>query len=192
MPELTTRPLYTIAADIRANWPEIYFGAVPYVEAMECLTNLADRFGEDDGRLVVAYFLSNAKTWRGETATRIKNELRVMVGQKPVVPRPGVTKTPTARPVIDPEAVSNARAENKLGAAIVKAAVMRAIFCPYTGVVLDMRRAVVIDTGTTRFVCAATRYDEMRATLESAAEQLGRTIKVYDGRELFTPAGRVR
>jgi hypothetical protein len=33
----------------------------------------------DSGRSIVAYFLSNASTWRGETAKRIKLELNKML-----------------------------------------------------------------------------------------------------------------
>ena len=81
--------------------------------------------------------------------------------------------------------------EDKLaGRAIVKAAVMRAIFCPYTGDILDMRRAVVVDTGTTSFVCTARHWDELLAEHPTTLADMkrlngGRAVKVYDGRELF-------
>lgn len=75
----TTRPLYTIAREILADWQRPYFGAVPYVQAMAHLASAADQYGLDDGRSVVRYFLANASTWRGETAKRVKAELRAMV-----------------------------------------------------------------------------------------------------------------
>lgn len=76
---MTTRPLYEIASDIRANWPTPYFGAVPYIEAMAQLGDISDRYGYEDASGVVAYFLANAKTWRGPEARRIKAELKALV-----------------------------------------------------------------------------------------------------------------
>ena len=71
-----TRPLYEIADDIRRNWSKPYFGAVPYIEAMGSLSNIKDNYGYDSGDSIVRYFLSNAATWRGEDARRIKAELK--------------------------------------------------------------------------------------------------------------------
>jgi hypothetical protein len=65
-----------IAADIRANWPKPYFGAVPYIFALRHLNQVSEPYGLDSGVSVVAYFLANAATWRGEHARRIKQELR--------------------------------------------------------------------------------------------------------------------
>jgi hypothetical protein len=76
----TPRPLYTIAADIRNSWPRPYFGAVPYLEAMAGLTAITDKYEYDDADDIVRYFLSNATTWRGADARRIKAELKAMVG----------------------------------------------------------------------------------------------------------------
>lgn len=70
-----SRPLYEIAREIRRNWNPIWFGAVPYLDAMCSLDKVTDDYGADSGQLIVAYFLSNAATWRGETARRIKAEL---------------------------------------------------------------------------------------------------------------------
>lgn len=73
------RPLYVIAADIRRTWPKVYFGAVPYLEAMGYLNGLTGTFGDDSAKDIVTYFLSNAATWRGEDARRIKAELKAMI-----------------------------------------------------------------------------------------------------------------
>ena len=73
------RPLSVIAAEIAAEWPTPYFGAVPYLDAMRSLDSVTDSFGWDSGKDTVLYFLSNAKTWRGESARRIKAELKAMV-----------------------------------------------------------------------------------------------------------------
>jgi hypothetical protein len=73
------RPLFTIAEEIRADWKNVYFGAVPYLDAMSSLTSINQDYGSDDAKSIVLYFLSNATTWRGETARRIKAELKAMV-----------------------------------------------------------------------------------------------------------------
>ncbi len=73
------RSLRTIARDIRANWPKVYFGAVPYLEAMAQLETVRDSYGYDDAKSIVLYFLSNATTWKGPEARRIKAELKAMV-----------------------------------------------------------------------------------------------------------------
>ena len=73
------RPLSTIAREVRLNWVKPYFGAVPYLEAMGSLSSVTDRYFEDDGRTIVAYFLANATTWRGEVARRVKAELKAML-----------------------------------------------------------------------------------------------------------------
>lgn len=80
--ETAPRPLHVIAEEIRRDWTKPYFGAVPYLKAMESLTSVADAYGYDDGEYIVMYFLSNAGTWRGETARRIKAELKGMTGIK--------------------------------------------------------------------------------------------------------------
>lgn len=74
----TTRPLYEIAREIRRDWKKVYFGAVPYLDAMATLDSIDDNYMFDSGKSVVLYFLSNASTWRGETAKRIKAELKAM------------------------------------------------------------------------------------------------------------------
>jgi hypothetical protein len=70
------RKLYEIAADVRANWLPVNYAALPYLNAMANLTDISDRYGEDSARSIVLYFLSNATTWRGEHARRIKAELK--------------------------------------------------------------------------------------------------------------------
>lgn len=76
----TPRPLYEIANEIRKDWgKKMYFGAVPYVQAMQSLDKITDNYISDSGRSIVAYFLGNAMTWRGETARRVKAELNEML-----------------------------------------------------------------------------------------------------------------
>ena len=70
------RPIYEIAKDIRKDWPKPHFAARPYLEALLCIGNKGDAFGADSGASIVAYFLSNAATYRGDNARRLKAELR--------------------------------------------------------------------------------------------------------------------
>lgn len=72
------RPLYEIARDIRKDWKNVSPYAAPYLQAMFCLESITDNYGFDPGRSIVAYFLANAGSWRGETAKCIKAELKAM------------------------------------------------------------------------------------------------------------------
>jgi hypothetical protein len=74
-----TRSLSIIANDIRKDWAKPYFGAVPYLDAMRSLDTLRDKYYFDDAESVVRYFLSNATSWKGETARAIKAELKSML-----------------------------------------------------------------------------------------------------------------
>jgi hypothetical protein len=75
-----TRPLYQIASEIRKDWgSKVNYAAKPYLDAMASLDSINDRYIMDSGRSIVAYFLSNASSWRGETAKRIKAELNAML-----------------------------------------------------------------------------------------------------------------
>ena len=81
----TARPLYQIANEIRQNWKksvsgtDVWFGAKPYLDAMSTLDKISDNYGLDSGKSIVAYFLGNANTWRGEKAREIKKELNAML-----------------------------------------------------------------------------------------------------------------
>jgi hypothetical protein len=78
----TARPLYEIAREIKKDWVKVNFGAVPYLDAMRSLDSINDSYGMDSGKSIVLYFLSNASTWKGENAKRIKAELKKMAGIK--------------------------------------------------------------------------------------------------------------
>jgi len=73
---MTHRPLTDIAREINADWVNPYFGAVPYLNALAGMHSIHDKFGYDDARGIVLYFLSNAGSWRGPVAKRIKAELK--------------------------------------------------------------------------------------------------------------------
>lgn len=72
---LETLSIRAIAALIKKDWKNVYFGAVPYLDAMFYLDTIEDSFGEDPGKEVVLYFLANAQTWKGEVARAVKKEL---------------------------------------------------------------------------------------------------------------------
>ena len=76
------RSISTIAREIRADWTKPYFGAVPYLSAMQSLDSIDDNYYEDSGKSVVLYFLANASTWKGEKARAIKAELKKLAGIK--------------------------------------------------------------------------------------------------------------
>ena len=73
------RPLFEIAREIRKDWKNVSYYAAPYLNAMSCLNSVDDNYIMDSGRSIVRYFLANAGSWRGETAKRIKAELKEMV-----------------------------------------------------------------------------------------------------------------
>lgn len=72
------RTLNEIAIEIYGDWKNVNFAAKPYLEAMSTLTSIEDNYMFDSGKSVVLYFLCNASTWRGETAKRVKAELKAM------------------------------------------------------------------------------------------------------------------
>ena len=46
---------------------------------MYSLNGVGDKYGLDDAKSIINYFLTNASTWRGDTAKRIKAELKQMI-----------------------------------------------------------------------------------------------------------------
>lgn len=68
-----------IAKEIRQTWTKPYFGAVPYINALCMVTSYTTGYGADSIPNIINYFLSNASTWRGEDAKRIKSELKQLL-----------------------------------------------------------------------------------------------------------------
>jgi hypothetical protein len=77
-----TRPIHTIASEILQDWKRPYFGAVPYLAAMQSLDTIDDAYGYDDAETVILYFMSNATTWRGAKAREIKAELKALTARR--------------------------------------------------------------------------------------------------------------
>jgi hypothetical protein len=61
------------------DWITLSPYAKPYLDAMSTLVSVKDNYYADSGSSVVAYFLANAGGWRGDTARRIKAELKLML-----------------------------------------------------------------------------------------------------------------
>jgi hypothetical protein len=79
--KIKTHSVRELALLISVNWKQtsksgIYFGAVPYLEAMFTMNSVNDNYGMDSGKSIILYFLSNANTWKGEIAKAIKAELK--------------------------------------------------------------------------------------------------------------------
>ena len=74
------RSLNTIAREIKLDWnSKVNYAAKPYLDCMLSLDSINDNYGYDSARSVVSYFLANARTWKGETAKRVKLELNTML-----------------------------------------------------------------------------------------------------------------
>ena len=80
MTTTTYRPIYEIAREIRKDWGiKVNYAAKPYPEAMECLSTINGMYEFESADMIVRYFLCNASTWRGDTAKRVKAELKAML-----------------------------------------------------------------------------------------------------------------
>lgn len=76
---MTPRPIFEIAEEIARDWRKPYFGAVPYLNAMHSLVDLDSRYIAEDAEGILRYFLANSGTWRGDTAKRVKAELKAIL-----------------------------------------------------------------------------------------------------------------
>ena len=76
------RKVNEIAREIQQDWKNVPYYAQPYLNAMRHLEYMDDDFYLDNGVSVILYFLSNAGSWRGETARRVKAELKAMLAAR--------------------------------------------------------------------------------------------------------------
>ena len=70
------RAISEIAAEIDEKWKKVSPYARPYLDAMYELETIDDKYLYDDAESIILYFLSNAASWRGDDAKRIKKELK--------------------------------------------------------------------------------------------------------------------
>jgi hypothetical protein len=75
----TARPLHVIAHEIASDWAQVNYAAQPYLDAMHTLSTIDEHYYQDSASSIVAYFLSNATTWRGPVARTIKAELKAQL-----------------------------------------------------------------------------------------------------------------
>ena len=73
------RTLREIAIEISNDWSPPNYTAKPYLKAMLMMDTVENGFGLDSGESVLIYFLRHAGKWRGETARRVKAELKKMI-----------------------------------------------------------------------------------------------------------------
>lgn len=76
------RSLSVIFSEVRSDWAKANDENHPagaYAVPLSSLDSLDDSYGADNARGLVRYFLANAGGWRGETAKRVKAELKNMV-----------------------------------------------------------------------------------------------------------------
>jgi len=72
------RSIRSIALDIRREWAKVNYAAKPYLDAMMELNSINDKYGFDNARSILLYFLSNASSFRGERAKALKAELKAL------------------------------------------------------------------------------------------------------------------
>ena len=77
------RTFQQIARDIKSTWLNVYFGAVPYLDAMLELdtSDPSESYLYDSAGDIARYFLANAQTFRGEDARRLKAELKSLINE---------------------------------------------------------------------------------------------------------------
>ena len=78
---MSKRTFQQIAKDIKSTWLNVYFGAVPYLEAMLELdtTDPDTMYYNDSAENIALYFLANASTFRGSDAKKLKEELKKLI-----------------------------------------------------------------------------------------------------------------
>jgi len=74
--DIKTQTLAELATHIRNDWKKVNFAAVPYLDSLSTIDTIKDEgYGFDMPNQQIAYFLSNAGSWRGDAARTIKAEL---------------------------------------------------------------------------------------------------------------------
>ena len=72
---MSRRTIGDIAEEISSDWTPRYPGN-EYIKPMMYLGSIDDNYYHESARSIVLGFLSNAAGWRGDTARRVKAELR--------------------------------------------------------------------------------------------------------------------
>jgi hypothetical protein len=64
------------AIEISTDWKNIPRSASAYLDCMADLEHINDMYMHDSARSIILRFLCNASQWKGDTARRIKAELK--------------------------------------------------------------------------------------------------------------------
>ena len=73
------RSLCVIGREIKRIWGKVYFGAVPYLDALCTLQDKNDTYGCDSAESIVIYFLGNA-SMASISAFRLPSATKLMSG----------------------------------------------------------------------------------------------------------------
>lgn len=79
---ISTRPICEVAREIQKEWTNVNFAAAPYLSAMFSLNSINDNYLMDSAKSIILYFLCNASSFRGESAKRLKKELKSIANIK--------------------------------------------------------------------------------------------------------------
>jgi hypothetical protein len=79
MSQFTPASLKEVAFAIEKDWVKVSPYAQPYLDAMKQLNSINDSYYADTAKSVVLYFLSNASSYRGESAKAFKAYLKGLV-----------------------------------------------------------------------------------------------------------------
>lgn len=74
-----SREIHEIAEEISKEWTNVHYTAKPYLDAMYSLTDINSQYGLDSAKSIILYFLSNARSFRGDSARRLKAELNKLI-----------------------------------------------------------------------------------------------------------------
>ncbi|MEO5348895.1 MAG: hypothetical protein H7836_04540 [Magnetococcus sp. YQC-3] len=72
--DLQNKSINQLGAIVAKEWVKPYFGAVPYIKALQQIND--GKYLFEDEKTIVIYFLSNARTWKGDIAKEVKQELK--------------------------------------------------------------------------------------------------------------------
>jgi len=73
------RAINQVAKEIKQDWKNISIYAKPYLDAMLTLSKKEDMYYAESAKGIVIYFLANANGYRGETAKKLKAELKEII-----------------------------------------------------------------------------------------------------------------
>lgn len=72
-----------IEKDFRRSGKTVPYSAKPYLDALNSLEHVGQKYGADSGKSIVAYTLSNLSSWKGPVARAVKAELKARLKAGP-------------------------------------------------------------------------------------------------------------